>query len=204
MLTSGVIKSAPNAQTAEELAAWWRVVELCLPSHRQGGAATFQPAGAESVEAEWDIWLAEIFHPFLGPSLRSMQEASTAQSLTALSAADASLGATLPGAVSQASLAAGRTALLDFAPPQGARLLERWQGAARDNASSGHLVSVFAVRGHIFHLPSLQVTGALLLAEFLAGAIAAGAAPSADLTAAMLQRGIGATLSVTAPQVLAV
>jgi predicted NBD/HSP70 family sugar kinase len=41
-------------------------------------------------------------------------------------------------------------------------------------------------------------------ARHLAGAIAAGAAPSADLTAAMLQRGIGATLSVTAPQVLAV
>ncbi len=199
-----MIQASPHAQIAEELAAHWRVVELCLPSHRQGGPATFQPAGAETVEADWDSWLTQIFHPILGPSLRAMQEASAAQSLSALALADASLGAALPGAISQASLAAGRTALLDFAPPQGARLLERWQGAVWDKADAGHLVSVFAVRGNVFHLPSVQVTGALLLAEFLAGAGAVGAAPSADLTAAMLRQAMGDPLAGPGLQVLAV
>ena len=194
----------PTPDAAEELAAWWRLVELCLPSHRQRTAVTFQPGGPETLEAEWGVWLADVFHPLLGPSLRSMQEASSAQSLTALALADAALGVALPPAVSRASLASGRTALLDFAPPQGAKLLERWQGAVRENEVAGHLVSVFAVRGNVFHLPSVQVTGALLLAEFLAGASAAGVAPSAELTAAMLRRATATALSGSAPQVLAV
>lgn len=186
--------SRPDLRSAEapEIAAGWRVAELCLPSHESAGAASFRPRGAETLDADWDAWVAEVFAPAITLSLISLREAAEAQSVGALLAADAGLGAGLPAAAAAGSLAAGRRALLDFVPPRGARLLERLREAAAANKAAGHMATVFAVRAHIFHLPSVQVSGALLLAECVLGAGSVGVTLPAARAAGMLRRATAA------------
>lgn len=186
-----MIRTLPTTEAAAQLAAWWSVVELCLPSHRRCGAATFQPAGAESVRAEWDGWLERVFRPVLEPSLETLATAANAGGASAVFAADADLGRALPPAEARSSLRAGRGALLDHAPPQGARLLERLRAAALNDDAVGHLATVFAVRGQAFHLPSVQLRAALLLAECVGGAAAAGLTLGADTAAEMLHVALG-------------
>lgn len=80
----------------------------------------------------------------------------------------------------------GRRALLDFQPPQGARLLERLRHAAGENAMAGQLATVFAVRAHVFHLPGVQVSMALLLAECVLGAGVVGVTLPAERASGLM------------------
>jgi hypothetical protein len=189
---------------AAEIAAWWRLVELCLPSHDSCGAVTFQPAGSPSLEADWDSWCRTIFHPALRPSVFVLLEAAAARDASARAAADRRLGSALPEAVATASLAAGRRILLEYIPPCGARLLERLSTTAGEDASFGHLATVFCVRAHVFHLPAVQTAGALLLAECVLGAESAGLTLSAARSAALLERASQPVPEAPAWQVLAV
>ena len=173
-------------QEPADLAALWRMVELCVPSHEECGAATFLPRGAETLEADWQDWVATVYSPVLLPSLPGLQQSASGGAFNALLGGDAALGAALPVSAAGRSLAAGRRALLDFCPPQGAKLLERLREAAATNASAGHLATVFAARAHAFHLPSVQCGAAFLLAECVLGASAVGITLSADRTAELL------------------
>lgn len=175
-----MLQRVPVADPAAEVAAWWRLVELCLPSHEECGALTFAPSGGETLEEEWALWVGGIFHPVLRPSLPVLQSAAAAQDAVGLLAAEAGLGAALPPPAARRSLSAGRHLLLSFRPPQGARLLERLRETASAREDSGHIAAVFAARGHAFHLPFVQVAGALLLAECVLGAAQAGTALPAD------------------------
>ncbi len=177
--------AARFAAATAEITGWWRVVEMCLPAHEAGHAATFRPRGAETLDSDWDAWTATIFVPVLRPSLVSLQRAVAAQNLEALLAADAELGAALPETASRGSLLVGRRALLDFVPPRGAKLLERLRQNAEANDSAGHMATVFAVRTNVFHIPSVQASGALLLAECILGA---GVTLAAERVAGMLGR----------------
>lgn len=169
-----MVAALPEADASAEVAAWWRLVELCLPSHEECGAATFRPEGAETLAAEWDRWVGEVFVPVLVPAWDSIQAAIEARDWSALLEADAALGAALPHGASQGSLQAGRLALLGHVPPRGAKFLERLRELAPEHTAAGHLATVFAVRAHIFHQPSRQTLGALLLAECVQGGAAAG------------------------------
>ena len=122
----------------------------------------------------------------------------------AVLAEDAALGAELPADLSGGSLAAGRHLLTAFQPPQGARLLERLSEAARVNPSVGHLATVFAARGQAFHLPFLQVAGALLLAECILGADAARVTLPAAQTTGLMQSALDRVAFLPAMQLLAV
>ncbi len=172
-----------------------------MPSHACSIPATFRPRGVETLDSDWDAWTEAIFVQALRPSLVVSQEASAAQNFQALLAADAALGAALPQASSSASLSAGRRVLLDFIPPRGAKLLERLRGAAEANDAAGHLATVFAVRANIFHIPSVQASGALLLAECILGA---GVALPAVRTAEMIRRATEASRSARGWRLLAV
>lgn len=199
-----MLQPVPIADPAEEIAAWWRIVELCLPSHEQCGAVTFAPAGTESLATDWDRWLADVFLPVLHPSLASLQSAAGAQDTQRLLAEDAALGTALTDAAARGSLKAGRHLLLSFQPPHGARLLERLRDAAAADRAAGHLATVFAVRGRIFHLPFLQVAGALLLAECVLGADAAGVTLPAARTSGMLQSALDRMATLPLVELLAV
>lgn len=181
---SEVRSSAPQEQT--DLAALWRIVELCIPSHEECGAVTFLPQGAETLEADWQGWVASVYAPILLPALPPLLQSASESAFTALLGGDASLGAALPVPVAARSLAAGRRSLLDFRPPQGAKLLDRLREAAVVNDSAGHLATVFAVRAHAFHLPTVQCGAALLLAECVLGASAVGITLSARRTSELL------------------
>jgi hypothetical protein len=199
-----MLQPVPIADPAAEIAAWWRVVELSLPSHKECGAITFAPSGGETLEAEWDGWLTDIFLPVLHPALTALQSAAVTQDVARVRSEDAALGASLPTEAARASLTAGRHLLLSFQPPQAAKLLERLREAASTDKSCGHLATVFAVRGQTFHLPFLQVAGALLLAECVLGADAAGLTLPAPRTIGLLQVALDRMASLPAVQLLAV
>lgn len=169
-----------------DLALLWRMVEICLPAHEECGAVTFLPRGGETIESDWHDWVVSVYVPVLAPALPSMQHLAAAASFTELLGEDAALGAALSASGAQRSLAAGRRALLDFRPPQGAKLLDRLREAAVANASAGHLATVFAARAHVFHLPSVQTAAALQLAECVLGASAVGLTLSARRTAELV------------------
>ena len=183
----------PHEQS--DLAELWRMVEVCLPAHEDCGAITFLPRGSETLEADWQDWAVAVYAPVLSPALPGMQLLAADGSFTALLGEDAALGAALSAPAAERSLAAGRRALLDFRPPQGARLLDNLREAAASNATAGHLATVFAVRAHVFHLPSVQATAALLLAECVLGAAAVGLTLPAKRTAELL----GAAGNIAAP-----
>lgn len=199
-----MLQPVPAADPAAEIAAWWRLVELCLPSHDACGALTFAPSGPETLGADWDRWVADTFLPVLHPSLLAMQNAAAAQDCARLLAEDAALGTALAGEAPARSLSAGRHLLLSFQPPQGAKLLERLRDAALSRGEAGHLATVFAARGHVFHLPFVQVAGALLLAECVLGADAAGVTLPAGRTVELLQGAMDSMAAVPAVQLLAV
>lgn len=192
--------SAPQEQA--DLAALWSMVELCVPSHEECGAATFLPRGADTLETDWQDWLALVHVPVLLPLLSSQRHRAAESAFTALLGGDAALGAALPAPAAARSLAAGRRALLDFRPPQGTKLLERLREAASTNAMAGHLATVFAVRAHAFHLPSVQCGAALLLAECVLGASAVGVTLSAQRTGRLLAA--AGRCAIAVPQLAAV
>lgn len=199
-----MIRTLPTTEAATQLAAWWSVVELCLPSHRNCRASTFRPAGAETLRADWDVWLETVFRPSIEPALDSLAIAASAGNAAAVLAADAALGRSLPAAERAASLRAGREVLLEYAPPQGARLLERLRAAAGNDSGSGHLATVFAARGQAFHLPAVQLRAALLLAECITGSAGVGITLRTDAAAEMLQAALLGGASRPARQPVAV
>lgn len=181
---AGPCPSEPHEQS--DLAALWRMVEICLPAHEDCGAVTFLPRGAETLESDWRDWVVSVYSPVLAPALPSMQHSAAEASFTVLLGEDAALGAALDAPAAQRSLAAGRRALLDFRPPQGAKVLDRLREVAATNAAAGHLATLFAARAHIFHLPAVQTAAALLLAECVLGASAAGVTLSARRTGELI------------------
>jgi len=199
-----MLQAVPVADPAAEVTDWWRVVERCMPSHETCGALTFTPAGVETFDADWEGWLTSTFLPVLHPGLQALQMAVAAQDLEALAREDTTLGAGLPAAAAERSLTAGRHLLLSFAPPQSVRLLDRLRAMAEEQTTFGQLAAVFAVRGQIFHLPSVQVTGAFLLAECVLGADAAGLTLPAGRTVALLQGALEGLAREPVPRLLAV
>lgn len=172
--------TAPGA----EIAAWWGVVDLCFPGHAACGAATFRPAGPETLEADWSDWVEFCYRPVLRPAVFALHEAALASSWSRLRAAERALALALPEPARAGSLAAGRRSLLGFAPPRGAKLLDRWR--AENDISTGHAAAVFVVRAQLFHLPSVQIAASLALAECLLGASSVGHVPRAETVAALL------------------
>ena len=199
-----MLQPAPIADSAAEISAWWRIVELCFPSHEECGAVTFAPSGAETLEKNWRAWLSDLFVPVIRPSLAALQSAAAAQDFPRLLAEDAALGESLPSCCAKRSRIAGRHLLLSYAPPQGAKLLERLRDEAARNPSVAHLSTVFALRGQVFHLPFVQVEGALILAECVIGADDAGVTLPAGRTAALLQRAMETMAAAPASRLLAV
>lgn len=199
-----MVAALPEADASAEVADWWRLVELCLPSHEECGAATFQPEGAETLAAEWDRWVRGVFVPVLMPAWDSARAALEARDWSALLGADAALGAALPRGASRGSLQAGRLALLGHVPPRGAKFLERLRELAAEHAAAGHLATVFAVRAHVFHQPSRQALGALLLAECVLGSASAGVTLPAGRTVDFLQSARGEWSRGPAPRLMAV
>jgi hypothetical protein len=198
-----VNRTLPTTGAAVQLAAWWSVVELCLPSHRRGGSATFRPAGPETLAADWEAWLDGVFRPVLDPALASLAAAANEGDAGAVLAADRRLGCNLSPVEAAASLRAGRTALLDHEPPRGARLLDRLRAVARADDTCGHLATIFAARGQAFHLPAVQLRGAFLLAECVGGSAAAGITLAADAAAVMMESGLAGKTAAPAARLAA-
>lgn len=200
-----MFRTEGHPEATAQLAAWWRLVEMCHPSHAQGGAATFCPTGASTLEDEWEAWVEQIYAPLLGPSFAALyQAASGASPLNALAAVERALNTTLSEAPRQRSLALGRKSLLDFVPPQGAKLLERLRQAAETDKTLGHFVTVFAVRAHVFHLPVVEISAALLLAECLLGAESLGVTLSTTRAATLIRRAREAASGAASWNVVAV
>lgn len=199
-----MLHPVPVADPAAEIAAWWRLVELCLPTHDKCGALTFAPSGTETLEGDWERWVTDVFLPVLHPALLSLQIAAAAQDGVGLLSEDAALGAALTADAGQRSLLCGRHLLLACQPPQGAKFLERLRETALHRAEAGQLATIFAVRGQVFHLPFVQVAGALVLAECVLGTDAAGVTLPAARTIDLMQGAMDSVAAVPSVQLLAV
>ena len=140
-----MLQAVPAADSAAEIAAWWRLVELCLPSHEECGALTFATSGAETLEADWQRWVTGVFLPVLHPALIALQNAAAAQDSVRLLAGDAALGAALSHEDARRNRAAGRHLLLPYATPQVAKLLA-W--VDRAGAPSYRDLGAAAARAH--------------------------------------------------------
>jgi hypothetical protein len=199
-----MLRPVPVADPAAEIAAWWRLVELCLPTHEKCGALTFAPSGTETLEGDWERWVTDVFLPVLHPALLSLQNAAAAQDSIRLFCEDAALGAALTADAAQRSLLSGRHLLLTCQPPQGAKFLERLRETALHRTEAGQLATIFAVRGQVFHLPFVQVAGALVLAECVLGADATGVTLPAARTIDLMQGAMDSVAAVPSVQLLAV
>ncbi|MBU3664334.1 MAG: hypothetical protein FGM15_00440 [Chthoniobacterales bacterium] len=196
--------TVPADQTAAELSAWWRLIELCLPLHDTCGALTFRPSGAETIGSDWDEWLVGVYFPVLSPAFEQLLAAACAQDLQAVRAADTDLGKSLAPACARSSLGVGRRVLSDCLPPQGAKLLENLRLWAEQDTTAGHAATVFAVRGQVFHLPGVQLAAAFLLAECVLGAEAAGVTLPAARAAELVRGGLAGSRRDAAVQLMAV
>ena len=96
-----MLRPVPVADPAAEIAAWWRLVELCLPTHEKCGALTFAPSGTETLDGDWERWVTDVFLPVLHPALLSLQNAAAAQDNVRLLCEDAALGAALTADAAQ-------------------------------------------------------------------------------------------------------
>lgn len=190
---------APEADVSHEVASWWRMVELCLPCHEVCGAATFAPSGTRSLDDEWRQWVEGMFVPVIYPALLILQKATDGPSLSALLDHDSALGAALVEPARKRSLSCGRQVLLGQTPPHGAKLLERLRETAQTKENCGHLATLFAVRGSVFHLPYVQVAGAYLLVEAVLGADSVGLTLPADRVAVMLSVARASSTSLESP-----
>ena len=156
------------------------------------------------LEADWDAWVDAVYVPVIWPALGKLLSAACAQDVRAVLQADALLGSSLPADAASSSLATGRRTLDECVPPRGARLLEVVRASAARTESIGHIATVFAVRGHVFHLPGVQMSGALLLAECVAGADSIGVALPAFQAADLVHRALAAMRRGAAPRLAAV
>lgn len=181
-----MFRSDCDSEASAQIAHWWRVVEICLPSHAHAGPASFLPSGAERVDEDWDFWAEQFGAPIFAPSFASLYAAAV--STGELLVVDAAMGAALPEEMARRSLMLGRSVLSDFLPPRGMKILERLSRAADTDSSQGHLITVFAVRAHGFHIPAIEAFGAFLLMECVLGASAVGVTLPASRIAEMLRR----------------
>lgn len=180
------------------------MVELCLPGHTQCGAATFCPTGWKTLEKEWDEWVEEIYLPTLACDLSFCYTLCALNEIGDYLNSDVMCGCMLEGAVGERSIAVGRRTLIDYLPPRGAKMLGQYRRMALNDTQRGHMVLVLLMRGFIFHLPVLEISIALLLAESVLGARSIGVTLPAEQLMDMIRRVREPTFKALAVEIAAV
>jgi hypothetical protein len=145
-----------------------RAVGLCHPGwNRCLRGVTFSP-DLRSCPA-WLPWKEEIFATILWPRIEEARSASAIGDLRALVSCDYAVDCALPSSFRVSSSLAGRFLLARYSAPRSERLWQRYQALIGSGKAPGHLAILCALRGAIFHLSSVAISGAYIFLEAKAG-----------------------------------
>jgi hypothetical protein len=89
--------------------------------------------------------------------------------LRALADCDQAIDSALPASFRAPSSRAGRFLLAHYSAPKSERLWRRYHALIDSGDAPGHLATLCALRGAIFHLSSIAISGAYIFLEAKAG-----------------------------------
>jgi hypothetical protein len=153
-----------NANARVELL---RAVGLCHPGWNRLRGLTFAPDLNSS--PAWLPWKERIFSTILWPRIAEARAACAAGDLRALADHDQAIDAALPASFRAPSSRAGRFLLTHYSAPTSERLWRRYHVLIGSGEAPGHLATLCALRGAIFHLSSIAISGAYIFLEAKAG-----------------------------------
>jgi hypothetical protein len=153
-----------NAHARVELL---RAVGLCHPGWNRLRTLTFSPDSSSC--PAWLPWKESIFSTILWPRIAEARSACAAGDLRALADCDQAIDSALPTSFRVPSSRAGRFLLAHYTAPKSERLWQRYHALIGSGDAPGHLATLCALRGAIFHLSSIAVSGAYIFLEAKAG-----------------------------------
>jgi hypothetical protein len=153
-----------NANARVELL---RAVGLCHPGWSRLRGLTFSPDSSSC--PAWLPWKERIFATILWPRIAEARSACAAGDLRALADCDQAIDSALPASFRAASSRAGRALLAHYSAPKSERLWRRYHALIDSGNAPGHLATLCALRGAIFHLSSVGISGAYIFLEAKAG-----------------------------------
>jgi hypothetical protein len=153
-----------NANARVELL---RVVGLCHPGWNRLRDLTFSPDA--SSRPAWLPWKESIFSTILWPRITEARSACASGDLQALADCDQAIDSALPANFRTPSSLAGRFLLAHYSAPKSERLWRRYHALISSGEAPGHLATLCALRGAIFHLSSVAISGAYIFLEAKAG-----------------------------------
>jgi UreF-like urease accessory protein len=153
-----------NAKARVELL---RAVGLCHPGWNRLRGLTFSPDSSSS--PAWLPWKERIFAAILWPRIAEARSAGAAGDLRALADCDQAIDSALPASFRAPSSRAGRFLLAHYSAPKSEKLWRRYHALIGSGDAPGHLATLCALRGAIFHLSSIAVSGAYIFLEAKSG-----------------------------------
>ena len=153
-----------NANARGELL---RAVGLCHPGWSSLRGLTFSPDSSSC--PAWLPWKEGIFATNLWPRIAEARSACAAGDLRALADCDQAIDSALSASFRAASSRAGRFLLAHYSAPKSERLWRRYNALIDSGDAPGHLATLCALRGAIFHLSSVGISGAYIFLEAKAG-----------------------------------
>ena len=144
-----------------------RAVGLCHPGWRGLREVTFSPDSRAC--PAWLQWKEGVFATILWPRIEEARSASALGDLRALADCDRAIDSALPSSFRAPSSLAGRFLLAHYSPPKSERLWPRFHALISSGEAPGHLATLCALRGAIFHLSSIAISGAYIFLEAKAG-----------------------------------
>jgi hypothetical protein len=100
----------------------------------------------------WTNWTKEIFQKILSPILQKGLQLASSGCADELWNLENQISCSLPDAIQEASLAAGRHLLLSLTVPRGEKVLEKFVRRLEENADQGcHFAIAYAARCAAFH-----------------------------------------------------
>jgi UreF len=153
-----------NANARVELL---RAVGLCHPGWNRLRGLTFSPDS--NSRPAWLPWKESIFSTILWPRIAEARSACAAGDLEALADCDQAIDSALPAGFRAPSSQAGRFLLAHYSAPKSERLWRRYHALIVSDETPGHLATLCALRGAIFHLSSVAISGAYIFLEAKAG-----------------------------------
>lgn len=153
--------------TANARAELLRAVGLCHPGWNRLRGLTFSPDSSSC--PAWLPWKERVFATILWPRIAEARSACAAGDLRALADCDQAIDSALPAGSRAPSSRAGRLLVAHYSAPKSERLWRRYHALIGSGEAPGHLATLCALRGAIFHLSSIAISGAYIFLEAKGG-----------------------------------
>lgn len=153
--------------TANARAELLRAVGLCHPGWNRLRGLTFSPDSSSS--PAWLPWKERVFATILWPRISEARSVCAAGDLRALADCDQAIDSALPEGCRAPSSLAGRLLMARYSAPTSERLWRRYHALIDSGEAPGHLATLCALRGAIFHLSSIAISGAYIFLEAKGG-----------------------------------